>query len=57
MFNDGLRNLLGFHEIILYKEYNISPNPVDILSFDNIFKHTDKAQGNIFKNKPSGISP
>ena len=37
VLNDSIRNLLGFHETILYKEYNLSPNPVDVLSFDNIF--------------------
>ena len=37
VFEDSIRNLLGFHETILYKEYNLSPNPVDILSFDIFF--------------------
>ena len=32
VFNDGIRNLLGFQETILYKEYNQSRNPVDIIS-------------------------
>ena len=49
VFDDSIRNLLGFHETILYKEYNISPNAVDILSFDNIFLETDIARGKIFK--------
>ena len=31
VFEDSIRSLLGFHETILYKEYNISPSPVDIL--------------------------
>ena len=51
----SFRNLLGFHETSLYKEYDISPNPVDILSFDKFFVHTDIAQGMIFKGKRSGI--
>ena len=55
VFNDRIGNFLGFDEIILYKEYNISPNPVDVLSFDNIFIHTDIAQGMMFKGKRSGI--
>ena len=55
VFADTIRNLLGFNETILYEEYNISPKPVDILSFDNIFIHTDIAQGKIFKGKKSGI--
>ena len=41
VFNDGIRNVLGFHETILYKEDNLSPNPVDILSFDNNFVEND----------------
>ena len=51
VFNDCIGKLLGFNETILYKEYNISSDPVDILSFDNFFKHTDIAQGRIFKGK------
>ena len=55
MFEDSIGNLLGFNETILYEEYNLSPNPVDILSFDNIFIETDIAKGMIFKRKQSGI--
>ena len=55
VFNDSLGNLLGFDETILYEEYLLSKKPVDILSFDNIFIHTDKAQGMIFKGKRSAI--
>ena len=54
MFDDSIRNLLGFHETILYKLYIPSPNPVDILSFD-ILLERDIAQGMIFKSKRSGI--
>ena len=35
--DDSMRDLLGFNETTIYEEYNLSPNPVDILSFDNIF--------------------
>ena len=55
VFNDSIRNLLGFHESILNKEYNLSPILVDILSFDKFFIHTDNAQGRIFKSERSGI--
>ena len=55
VFNDSIGNLLGFDETILYKEYNLSPNHVHILSFDNIFIETDIAQGMIFKGKRTGI--
>ena len=55
VFDDSIENLLGFNEILLWGKYNLSDNPVDILSFDNIFIHTDIAQGMIFKGKRSGI--
>ena len=54
VFDDSFRDFLKFSETILYKEYNISPNPVDILSFDKIFLECDVAQGIIFKGKRSG---
>ena len=49
VFDDSIDNLLGFNETILWEEYILSPNPVDILSFDNIFLETDIAQGKIFR--------
>ena len=49
VINISNRNLLGSHETILYKEYNLSPNPVDVLSFDNIFLECDIAKGTFFK--------
>ena len=55
MFDDSIRDLLGFNAIALYEEYTPSNNPVDILSFDNIFLECDNAQGMIFKGKRSGI--
>ena len=55
VFDDSIGNLLEFNESSLYKQYNLSPNPVDILSFDNFFLATDIAQGMIFKGKRSGI--
>ena len=39
----------------LYEEYTLSNNPVDILSFDNIFIDCNIARGMIFKGKRSGI--
>ena len=53
--DDSIRNLLGFIANTLYEEYNLSPNPVVILSFDKFFLETDIAQGMIFKGKRSGI--
>ena len=55
VFEDSIGNLLGFGETILWDEYNLSPNPVDILSFDNIFIECDIALGMIFKGKRTGI--
>ena len=54
MFDDSLRNLLGFNETILSKKYNLSRNPVDISSSDNIFLECDIAHGVIFKGRRSG---
>ena len=54
MFDDSMRDLLGFNARTLYEKNNLSPNPVDILSFDNIFLECDIAQGMIFKGKRSG---
>ena len=55
VFEDSIGKLLGFSATILWDEYNLSPNPVDILSFDNIFIETDIAQGMIFEGKRTGI--
>ena len=53
--NDSIGELLGFNKTTIYEEYNLSPNPVDIISFDNIFNECDIAQGMIFRGKRSGI--
>ena len=54
--DDSIRGLLGFNKTTIFEECNLSPNPVDILSFDNVFIETDIAEGLIFKGKKSGIS-
>ena len=41
--DDSLGSLLGFNKGTIYEEYNLSDNPVDILSFDNIFIECDIA--------------
>ena len=46
---------MGFNETVLWEEYNLSPNPVDILSFDNILIETNLTKGIIFKGKRTGI--
>ena len=48
-------DLLKFNKTTIYEENNLSPNPVDILSFDNIFLETDIAKGMIVKGKRTGI--
>ena len=55
VFDDSIKNLLGFNETIIYKEYNLSQRTVDILSFENIFLECDIAQGINFRGKRSGI--
>ena len=35
--DDSIRELLGFNKTTIFEEYNLSPNPVDILSFDSFF--------------------
>ena len=54
MFDDSIRDLLGFDAWTLYEEYTPSNNPVDILSFNNIFIEADIAKGT-FKGRRSGI--
>ena len=53
--DDSIRELLGFNKITIFEEYNPSHDPVDILSFDNIFLECNIAQGMIFRGKRSGI--
>ena len=55
MFDDSIKDLLGFNARTLYEEYTPSDHPVDILSFDNIFLECDIAQGMIFKGRKSNI--
>ena len=53
--DDSLRDLLGFYKTTIFETYNLSPSPVDFLSFDNIFLECDIAQGMIFKSESSGV--
>ena len=53
--DNSIRDLLGFNKTTIFEEYNLSPNPVDIHSFDNIFLECNIAQGMIFRGKRSGI--
>ena len=54
MFDDSIRDLLRFNAGTLFEKYNLSTNPVDIISFNSIFIETDIAKGMIFKGKRSG---
>ena len=53
--DDSMGDLLGFSKTTIYEEYNLSPNPVVILSFDNIFLGCDIAQGMIFRGQRSTL--
>ena len=53
--DDSIGDLLGINKTTIFEEYSLSHNPVDILSFDNIFIETDIAEELIFKGKKSGI--
>ena len=53
--DDSITELLGFNKTTIFEEYNLSSDPVDILSFDNIFLEYDIAQGMIFKSRKSNI--
>ena len=55
VYDHSVRNLLAFNETKLYKECNLSPNLVVILSLDNVFRECDIAQGMIFKGGRSGV--
>ena len=47
--------MFGFGKSTIFEEYNILSNPVDIISFDNIFIETDVAEGMIFRGRRTGI--
>ena len=51
--DDSIRDLLGFNKTTIYEEYNLSPDPLDILLFHNIFLQCNIAQGMIFRGRRS----
>ena len=53
--NDNIGFLLGFNKRTIYEEYNFSDNPVDRLSFDNIFLECNISQVMLFRGRRSGI--
>ena len=50
-----MRDLLGIKPVVIHDEYNLSDEPVDILTFDNIFIETDIAHAMIFRSNRWGI--
>ena len=55
MFDDSIRDHLGFNGRTLYEEYSLSPNRVDFFPIDDKFIHTNIAQGMIFRGKRSRL--
>ena len=53
--DDSIGDFLGFNKTTIYEEYNLSPNRVGIISFDNIFLECNIAQGMIFRGKRYGV--
>ena len=49
--DDSIRGLLAFDSVVINGKYNLSQNPVDGFSFDNIFLECKFAQGMSFKGK------
>ena len=45
---------MGFDPNVLYERYELSPNPVDILSTENTFLETDFAPGMISEGERTG---
>ena len=55
VLNDSMGDLLGFNKTKMYEEGNLSPNTVDISSFDNVLLERNIDQGMIFKSERTGI--
>ena len=53
--DDSIRDTLGFDSWTIFEKSDLSPNPVDILSFEKIFLESDIVHGMIFKGKRSGM--
>ena len=50
-----MRDFSGFNPETIFENYNLTPNPVDCLSFNNFFLEADVAQGMTFKGKFFGL--
>ena len=53
--NDSIKDFLAFNPQTVYANCNLTPTPVSIFVFDNIFLEADIAQGMIFIRKISRI--
>ena len=53
--DDSIRGLLEFNKTTTNEEFNLSPNPVVIVSFDNIFLESNIAEGMIFRGQINRI--
>ena len=54
--NDSIRGLLGLNASTIYEDHNLSPNPVDNLSSDNVSLDCDISEGVFFKSKRTGVT-
>ena len=52
--NDSIGDILSFDPVAIYEQFNLSHNPVEILSFDNVFLGSDIAQRMIPQAKRLG---
>ena len=53
--DNSIRDPLGYKKTTKFEESNLSPNTVDILSFDIIFLECNDFQGMIFRGERSGV--
>ena len=53
--DDSARDLLGFDLIVIIEKLILSPDPIDILYFDNIYLEGGITEGMIFEGRRSGI--
>ena len=53
--DDSKRDLLRFNKTTIYEEFNLSPSPFGVLSFDKLLLERKIAQGMISRGKRSGM--
>ena len=52
---NSIGNILGFNKTIVDKNYNESPNPINIINVNSILIHCDLVQSSYYNGKPSNI--